>query len=146
TEIAIQVKQAPFVLVRKTPVERLRPNRLVLHLQPHEGISLSFGAKVPGPVVRMGTVDMDFKYEDHFGSTPSTGYERLLYDCMLGDATLFQRADMVEASWCVVEPILDVWKALPPRDFPNYAAGTWGPKEADDLIGRDGRTWRTCGA
>jgi glucose-6-phosphate 1-dehydrogenase len=85
---------------------------------------------------------MNFRYADYFGSTPSTGYERLLYDCMTGDATLFQRADMVEASWSVVTPILDVWKALPPRNFPNYAAGTWGPKEADELLARDGRQWR----
>jgi glucose-6-phosphate 1-dehydrogenase len=87
---------------------------------------------------------MDFNYEKYFGSTPSTGYERLLYDCMLGDATLFQRADMIEASWSVVAPVLDVWKALLPRNFPNYNAGTWGPKEADDLLERDGREWRIC--
>ena len=85
---------------------------------------------------------MQFQYEDHFGKTPSTGYERLLYDCMLGDATLFRRADMVEAGWGVVEPFLDVWKALPPRDFPNYPAGSWGPKDADVLMGSDGRAWR----
>lgn len=144
TEIAIQFKRAPFVLFRKTPVEHLRPNRLILRIQPDEGISLSFGAKVPGPTLRLGTVDMDFHYEKYFGSTPSTGYERLLYDCMLGDATLFQRADMVEAGWSVVAPVLDVWKALPPRNFPNYNAGTWGPKEADDLMERDGREWRRC--
>jgi glucose-6-phosphate 1-dehydrogenase len=144
TEIAIQFKRAPFVLFRKTPVEHLRPNRLVLHIHPEEGISLSFGAKVPGPTLRLGTVDMDFNYEKYFGSTPSTGYERLLYDCMLGDATLFQRADMIEASWSVVAPVLDVWKALLPRNFPNYNAGTWGPKEADDLLERDGREWRIC--
>ncbi len=87
TEIAIQFKRAPLVLFRQTPVDDLTPNRLVLHLQPHEGISLSFDAKVPGPLVRMGTVHMDFQYKDYFGSTPSTGYERLLYDCMMGDAT-----------------------------------------------------------
>lgn len=143
TEIAIQFKRAPFVLFRKTPVEHLRPNRLVLHIQPDEGISLSFGAKVPGPILDLGTVDMDFQYERYFGSTTSTGYERLLYDCMLGDATLFQRADMVDAGWRVVTPVLDVWKALPPRNFPNYSAGTWGPKEADDLMARDGREWRS---
>jgi glucose-6-phosphate 1-dehydrogenase len=142
TEIAIQFKRAPFVLFRKTPVEHLTPNRLVLHIQPDEGISLSFGAKVPGPLLRLGTVHMAFQYKDYFGSTPSTGYERLLYDCMTGDATLFQRADMVEAGWSVVAPILDVWKALPPRNFPNYAAGTWGPREADELMERDGRQWR----
>ena len=77
-----------------------------------------------------------------YGATPSTGYERLLYDCMAGDATLFQRADMVEAGWSAVEPILDVWRALPPRGFPNYAAGAWGPSEADLLLARDGRQWR----
>jgi glucose-6-phosphate 1-dehydrogenase len=142
TEVAIQFKRAPFVLFRKTPVEQLTPNRLVLHIQPDEGISLSFGAKVPGPLVRLGTVNMAFQYKDYFGSKPSTGYERLLYDCMTGDATLFQRADMVEAGWSVVAPILDVWKALPPRNFPNYAAGSWGPREADELMERDGRQWR----
>ena len=97
TEIAIQFKRAPFMLFRKTSVERLTPNLLVLHIQPDEGISLRFGAKMPGPLVRLGSVNMDFRYADYFGSTPSTGYERLLYDCMMGDATLFQRADMVEA-------------------------------------------------
>jgi glucose-6-phosphate 1-dehydrogenase len=142
TEIAIQFKRAPFVLFRETSVERLSPNRLVLHIQPDEGISLRFGAKIPGPTVRLGSVNMDFAYSDYFGTTPSTGYERLLYDAMMGDATLFQRADMVEAGWSIVSPIQDVWKALPPRSFPNYAAGTWGPAPADELLARDGRTWR----
>ncbi len=142
TEIAIQFKRAPFILFRKTPVEHLTPNQLVVHIQPDEGISLSFGAKIPGPLVRLGTVNMAFHYADYFGTKPSTGYERLLYDCMTGDATLFQRADMVEAGWSVVAPILDVWKALPPRSFPNYPAGSWGPGEADELMERDGRQWR----
>jgi glucose-6-phosphate 1-dehydrogenase len=141
TEIVIQFRRAPFVLFRETPVEHLTPNLLVMHIQPEEGISLRFGAKIPGPIVRVGSVDMDFHYTDYFGSEPSTGYERLLYDCMIGDATLFQRADMVEAGWSVVQRILDVWKALPPRNFPNYASGSWGPKEADELIKRDGRAW-----
>ncbi len=145
TEIAIQFRQAPFMLFRQTTIHELTQNRLVLRLQPDEGISLSFGAKVPGAVMRLGSVDMDFEYEDYFGTTPSTGYERLLYDCMLGDATLFQRADMVEAGWEVVEPILDVWKALPPRQFPNYPAGTWGPKEAEELLSRDDHHWTRCG-
>jgi len=144
TEVAIQFKRAPFVLFRKTAVEHLKPNLLVLHIQPDEGISLNFGAKVPGPLVRLGAVDMEFKYEDYFGRTPSTGHERLLYDCMLGDATLFQRADMVEAGWGVVSTIQDVWKALPSRKFPNYQAGSWGPKEADELMTKDGREWRKC--
>ncbi|MGH9835236.1 MAG: glucose-6-phosphate dehydrogenase [Blastocatellia bacterium] len=142
TEVAIQFKSAPLTLFRETPVERLRTNRLVIHIQPDEGISLRFGAKIPGPIMRLGAVEMDFNYVDYFGSVPSTGYERLLYDCMTGDATLFQRADMVEAGWSVIEPVLDVWQALPPRSFPNYAAGAWGPKEADELLERDGREWR----
>jgi glucose-6-phosphate 1-dehydrogenase len=142
THIVIQFRRAPFVLFRDTPVENLMPNQLVLHIQPEEGISLQFAAKVPGPIMRLGAVDMNFEYADYFGTQPSTGYERLLHDCMIGDATLFQRADMVEAGWCVVSPALDVWKALPPRNFPNYAAGTWGPKESDELLERDGRRWR----
>jgi glucose-6-phosphate 1-dehydrogenase len=142
TEIAIQFRRAPFVLFRDTPVERLTPNLLLLHIQPDEGISLRFGAKIPGPMVKVGAVNMAFAYVDYFGSEPSTGYERLLYDCMTGDATLFQRADMVEAGWSVIAPVQDVWKALPARSFPNYAAGSWGPKEADDLMKRDGRAWR----
>ncbi len=141
TEISIQFKRPPLLLFRDTPVDRLRTNRLAIRIQPNEGISLRFGAKIPGPIMRVGAVEMDFSYMDYFGSTPSTGYERLLYDCMIGDATLFQRADMVEAGWCVIEPVLDVWKALPPRAFPNYAAGTWGPKEADELLTRDGQEW-----
>lgn len=145
TEIVIQFRRAPFMLFRKTMMGELTANQLVIRLQPSEGISLRFGAKIPGPVMRQGTVEMDFCYADYFGSTPSTGYERLLYDCMIGDQTLFQRADMVEAGWNVVTPILDVWKALPPRNFPNYAAGSRGPKEADDLIERDGRAWRSIG-
>jgi len=142
TEVVIRFRRAPFVLFRKTPVERLTPNELVIRIQPDEGISLRFGAKIPGPLVRLGAVKMNFAYADYFGTTPSTGYERLLYDCMVGDATLFQRADMVDAAWTVVTPILDVWRALPPRNFPNYPAGTWGPKEATDLLERDGRHWR----
>lgn len=141
TEIVIQFKRAPYILFRKTPVNRLESNRLVLHLQPDEGISLQFGAKIPGPIVQIGPVDMNFNYTDYFNATPQTGYERLLYDCMLGDATLFQRSDMVETAWHVVAPILDVWEALPPRRFPNYAAGSWGPPEADELLAKDYRHW-----
>lgn len=153
TEVVIRFRRPPFVLFRKTSVEKIQPNELVLHIQPDEGISLSFEAKVPGPLVRLGAVNMDFQYADYFGSTPSTGYETLLYDCMMGDPTLFQRADMVEAAWTVVQPVIDVWNALPPRDFPNYAAGTWGPQQAEDMLKRDGREWhvpippaKTCGA
>jgi glucose-6-phosphate 1-dehydrogenase len=141
TTVTIQFKRPPFLLFRDTPVEQFEPNRLVLHLQPDEGIALSFSAKIPGPQLRLGNVNMSFDYADYFGSAPSTGYERLLYDCMTGDATLFQRADMVEAGWSVVQPILDVWRALPPRDFPNYASGSWGPKDAVELMARSGREW-----
>ena len=142
TSIIIQFKKAPFVLFRNTPVERLTTNRIEIHIQPDEGITLHFGAKIPGPTVKMGAVDMDFNYVEHFGEQISTGYERLLFDCMIGDATLFQREDMVEASWRIVTPILDVWKAIPSRDFPNYAAGTWGPADADELLTDDGRSWK----
>jgi glucose-6-phosphate 1-dehydrogenase len=142
SDIVIQFKKAPFILFRDTSVERLTTNRIVIHIQPDEGITLHFGAKIPGPIVNMGAVDMDFNYLEHFGETGSTGYERLLFDCMIGDATLFQRADMVEASWQIVTPVLDVWHAIPARSFPNYKAGTWGPKEADELLTHDGRSWR----
>jgi glucose-6-phosphate 1-dehydrogenase len=142
TEIVIRFRRPPFILFRKTSVEKIPPNELVLNIQPNEGISLSFQSRIPGPVVRLGSVNMDFQYADYFGTTPSTGYETLLYDCMMGDPTLFQRADMVEAAWTVVQPILDVWKALPPRDFPNYAAGSWGPDQATELLRREGREWR----
>jgi glucose-6-phosphate 1-dehydrogenase len=107
-----------------------------------EAISLSFGAKVPGPVLRVGSVEMSFEYTKYFGADAYTGYEVLLYECMIGDATLFQRADMVEAGWSIVDPVLDVWQALPPRKFPNYPSGTWGPAESDELLAREGRLWR----
>ncbi|HEV8337598.1 MAG TPA: glucose-6-phosphate dehydrogenase [Candidatus Polarisedimenticolia bacterium] len=142
TEIAIQFRRVPFVLFRDTSVESLRTNRLVIRIQPQEGISLRFGAKIPGPVMRQGAVEMNFNYRDYFGSTPSTGYERLLLDCMSGDPTLFQRADMVEAGWSVITPILQAWSSHPPRHFPNYTAGSWGPKEAEEMMRRDGREWR----
>lgn len=145
TEIVIQFRKTPFVLFRNTAVKNVETNRLVIHIQPDEGISLSFGAKVPGAVMRLGLVNMDFDYNSYFGVEHGTGYERLLRDCMVGDATLFQRADMVEAGWNVIQPILDVWHALPPRGFPNYAAGSWGPVEAEELLERDGRQWRRIG-
>jgi glucose-6-phosphate 1-dehydrogenase len=145
TEIAIQFRRSPFVLFRKTKIADLQTNRLVIHIQPDEGISLRFGAKVPGPVMRLGLVNMEFDYARDFGSSHSTGYERLLYDCMIGDATLFQRADMVEAGWRVIQPVLEAWFAVPAERFPNYAAGSWGPSEADDLLKRDGRAWRVIG-
>ena len=143
TEIAVQFRRAPFQIFRDTAIHKLQTNRLVIQIQPDEGMSLSFGAKIPGAQLKLGSVNMSFDYSKWFGTEAYTGYEVLLYDCMLGDATLFQRADMVESGWRIVDPILDVWKALPARNFPNYASGTWGPKESDDLLERDGRRWRT---
>src|ERR1700741_3591909 len=142
TEITIQFRRMPFELFRKAPFHKGHTNTLVIQIQPVEGISLSFGAKIPGPVLRVGSVDMSFEYSKYFGADAYTGYEVLLYDCMIGDATLFQRADMVEAGWTVIDPVLDVWKALPPRKFPNYASGTWGPVESDQLLEADNRQWR----
>jgi glucose-6-phosphate 1-dehydrogenase len=145
TEVVIQFRRTPFVLFRNTTVKNVETNRLVIHIQPEEGISLSFGAKIPGSVMKLGLVNMDFDYTTYFGAEHNTGYERLIRDCMAGDATLFQRADMVEAGWSVIQPLIDVWHALPAREFPNYAAGTWGPADSDALLERDGRAWRKIG-
>jgi glucose-6-phosphate 1-dehydrogenase len=142
TRIAIRFKETPAALFRNTNVTTPPPNWLLLSIQPDEGISLEFGAKIPGPVVKLGDVRMDFKYRDYFGMAPNTGYETLLYDVMVGDATLFQRAEMIEAGWHVVQPILDHWNNEAPRDFPNYAAGSAGPAAADELLTRDGCAWR----
>jgi glucose-6-phosphate 1-dehydrogenase len=143
TEIAVRFHQAPYALFRGTDVERLNPNWMILRISPDEGIELEFAAKRPGPTVRLANVCMDFAYEKFFKQAPNTGYETLLYDCMIGDATLFQRADNIEAGWRAVQPILDVWAATKPTDFPNYAAGSTGPKAADELLARDGRAWRS---
>jgi glucose-6-phosphate 1-dehydrogenase len=142
SEIAIQFKQAPYAMFRDTPVDKMTKNFLVLRLQPEEEIKLEFEAKIPGPSVRMAPVSMHFDYKDFFGAKPSTGYETLIFDVMLGDATLFNRADNVEACWKVVQPVLDNWGKEKATDFPNYTAGSTGPKAADELIGRDGRKWR----
>ena len=142
SEIVIQFKRPPFVLFRNTPVERLTANRIIIHLQPDEGITQEFAAKTPGPVINTSKVAMSFNYKDYFGDQPSTGYERLLYDCMNGDATLFQRADMVEESWKTVTPILEIWQHQTNSEIPQYPAGSWGPKESDELLERDDRKWR----
>jgi glucose-6-phosphate 1-dehydrogenase len=143
TEIAIRFHQAPYTLFRGTHVERMNPNWMILRIQPDEGIALEFAAKRPGPVVKLSSVSMDFAYKSYFDMAPNTGYETLLYDCMIGDATLFQRADGIEAGWRTVQPILDAWANNPPGDFPNYAAGSNGPAVADELLARDGRAWRS---
>ncbi len=142
TELVVQFHDVPHMLFRETPVDHLDPNQLIVRIQPREGIHLRFGAKIPGPQVNIGTVDMDFCYADYFGKTPTTGYETLLHDALQGDATLFQRADSVEKAWSVVAPVLDAWQSMPEREFPNYAAGSSGPAGAEQLLGGDGRAWK----
>jgi glucose-6-phosphate 1-dehydrogenase len=142
TEIAIRFKQAPYTPFQDTAVDTLRPNWLVLSIAPDEGISLQFEVKSRGPVVELAAVKMDFHYDDWFPKEPNVGYETLLYDVMIGDPTLFMRADMVEQSWRIVQPVLDAWAAKKAA-FPNYASGSDGPKAADELLARDGeRAWR----
>ncbi|MBV9419947.1 MAG: glucose-6-phosphate dehydrogenase [Alphaproteobacteria bacterium] len=142
TEIAICFKQAPYTAFQDTPVEALRPNWLVLRIQPNEGISLQFDVKRRGPVVDLAAVKMDFRYDDWFPKEPNVGYETLIYDVMVGEATLFMRADMVEQSWRIVQPVLDAW-ANRKANFPNYTSGSDGPAEADALLAREGnRAWR----
>ncbi|WP_422863051.1 glucose-6-phosphate dehydrogenase [Endosaccharibacter trunci] len=140
TEIAIHFKSAPYALFRDTPVEQLTPNIMVMQIQPSEGVTMQFSAKVPGPTVKLGGVRMKFDYADWFQEGPSTGYETLIYDCLIGDATLFQRADNVEAGWAVVQPALDAWSDGHSTLHP-YAAGKAGPDAADALLARDGRHW-----
>jgi glucose-6-phosphate 1-dehydrogenase len=142
TEIAIRFKSAPLALFRETPVDELDADWLILRVQPDEGIRLRFNAKRPGPAMALESVAMEFKYKDYFKQAPAVGYETLIYDCLIGDATLFQRADQVEAAWGLVEPVLTGWAATTPRHFPNYAAGSEGPSAANDLLARDGRSWR----
>ena len=142
TEIAIRFKRAPFALFRETPMDELDADWLILRVQPGESIRLRFNAKRPGPAMALESVAMEFKYADWFKQTAAVGYETLLYDCLTGDATLFQRADQVEAAWGIVESVLKGWENTPPRHFPNYASGSEGPTAANDLLARDGRAWR----
>jgi glucose-6-phosphate 1-dehydrogenase len=142
TQIAIRFKETPAALLRDNEVDSRPANWLLLRIQPDEGIAFEFGAKIPGPQMRLGDVRMDFKYQDYFGTAPATGYETLIYDVMIGDATLFQRADNIENGWAAVEPILEYWDTHRPTGFTNYAAGSEGPKAADELLARDGRAWR----
>jgi glucose-6-phosphate 1-dehydrogenase len=142
TEIAIQFKAAPLPLFGEA-MEQMTPNQLIIRIQPDEGITLRFAAKVPGQVTTIRDVNMDFRYGASFGVQLAEAYERLLLDCILGDSTLYARKDMTERGWELVMPILNEWAATKDKvDFPNYEAGTWGPKESHDLIERDGRRWR----
>jgi glucose-6-phosphate 1-dehydrogenase len=142
TEIAIKFKQAPFAMFRDTPVDRLSQNFLVISTEPTEGIELQFNTKVPGPTINIDGVEMKFRYKDYFKAEPSTGYETLIYDCMIGDNILFQRADSVEAGWQAVQPFIDAWRTAGARGLKIYDPGSEGPEEADDLLARDGRSWR----
>jgi glucose-6-phosphate 1-dehydrogenase len=141
TEIVINFRKPPLLLFKQAGLEEVSSNRLTIHVQPEEGIRLNFKAKVPGPSIQLKTVQLDFSYKEFGERSEATGYERLLYDVMVGDSTLFHREDMVEAAWEIATPILDLWANLPAREFPNYSSGTWGPKAADDLLERDGRRW-----
>jgi glucose-6-phosphate 1-dehydrogenase len=138
-EIAIQFKRAPYMVFQG---EKAEPNSLVLNIQPDEGISLSFGAKPPGSQMHIQPVTMDFQYRRAFGAGSREAYATLINDCIRGDATLFDRADSVDAAWALIDPILEAWKNSPAPAFPNYAAGSQGPKEADDLIASEGKRWR----
>jgi glucose-6-phosphate 1-dehydrogenase len=145
TEVAIKFKQAPFAMFRVTPVDRLSQNYLVISVEPTEGITLQFNTKVPGPVISIDGVEMKFRYKDYFQAEPSTGYETLIYDCMIGDNILFQRADSVEAGWQAVQPFLDAWKKAGASGLEAYNAGSEGPACGDELLKRDGRSWRKLG-
>jgi glucose-6-phosphate 1-dehydrogenase len=145
TEIAIKFKQAPFAMFRDTPVDRLSQNFMIISTEPTEGIELQFNTKVPGPTINIDGVEMKFRYKDYFKAEPSTGYETLIYDCMIGDNILFQRADSVEAGWQAVQPFIDAWKKAGAAGLETYKAGTEGPARADELLARDGRSWRKLG-
>jgi glucose-6-phosphate 1-dehydrogenase len=142
TEVAIKFKEAPFRMFSCTPVDRLSQNYLVISIEPTEGITLQFNTKVPGPAIAIDGVEMKFRYKDYFKAEPATGYETLIYDCMIGDNILFQRADSVEAGWQAVQPFLDAWKKAAAKGLEYYRAGSEGPAGADELLKRDGRRWR----
>jgi len=141
TQVVIRFKRTPLMLFGEKLHNDAGPNALVLNIQPEESISIMIRAKKPGPTIVVDTIPLDFNYSQYGDQSPATGYETLLHDCMIGDMTLFHREDSVDASWQIINPILDVWGALPPRDFPDYEAGSWGPSSADRLLARDGRVW-----
>src|ERR1700682_5843991 len=138
TEIVIEFRRAPHMVFRERDLE---PNRLVLNIQPDEGVSVSFVAKRPGTEMSIGNVTMDFKYKEGFGEAPRSAYATLVNDCVRGDATLFDRGDNVEAAWALIDPILEVWTSVKIAGVPQYPAGSWGPHESDVLLERDGRHW-----
>jgi glucose-6-phosphate 1-dehydrogenase len=145
TDVTVVFKQPPTRLFNESgsgPCDDIAPNIITMRIQPDEGISLRFGAKVPSTGMSVCPVVMDFSYAAAFGTSSANGYERLLLDAMLGDATLFAHRDGVEATWSLYTPVLEAWKESPSKDFPNYDAGTWGPEAADELLRRDGRAWQ----
>lgn len=141
SEVSIQFRPVPHQTFPASALVDTRPNRLVIAIQPEEGILLRFEAKYPGPTMLLSPVMMHFYYDEAFKTELPEAYETLLLDIMKGDATLFMRGDQVEAAWSVIAPILEVWGKAKATDFPNYQAGAWGPEEADRLIARDGRSW-----
>jgi len=145
TEVAITFKQAPLSMFNWRNLAGAAPNVLILNLQPNEGITLTFGAKIPGQTNEISPVKMDFNYEETFGIEPPEAYERLLLDCLIGDATLFTRSDEVQGQWAFTTRILEAWQTYAVRHLPVYEAGTWGPPGADEFINKDGRSWRNLG-
>lgn len=141
SEVMIQFRPVPHHSFPTMAAQAWQPNHLFIHIQPEEGIVLRFQAKKPGSILHLSPVDMHFSYQETFKSRSPEAYETLLIDVMSGDATLFMRADQVEASWSVLTPILNAWADLKPVNFPNYKSGTWGPEAADALIAQDGRSW-----
>ncbi|MEZ4865224.1 MAG: glucose-6-phosphate dehydrogenase [Caldilineaceae bacterium] len=139
--IVIQFRPVPHQSFPSSAAMGWEPNRLLMRIQPQEGIILRFQAKQPGPLMRLSSMDMHFAYAEAFKTTPPEAYETLLLDAILGDATLFMRADQVEIAWSIMAPILAAWATVPPTDFPNYPAGAWGPEAAEALIAQDGRSW-----
>jgi glucose-6-phosphate 1-dehydrogenase len=142
TEIAIQFKRPPMLLFKSSAVEDVSPNVLVMRIQPDEGISLTFEVKPPGPDITVSPLSLDFNYSESFGNSSPEAYETLLEDCIEGDSTLFTRHDWVESAWALMDPIIQVWGLSKPKNFPNYEAGSWGPREANEFMQRDGRRWR----
>lgn len=142
SQVAVTFRPVPHRSFPETAVESWHRNRLIINIQPEEGIRMTFQAKRPGPVMSLSPVHLDFSYREAFKVASPEAYETLLLDVIEGDATLFMRADQVEAAWKVIMPVLDVWSANPPQDFPNYSAGTWGPDVANVLIAQDGRSWQ----
>ncbi|GFE60044.1 glucose-6-phosphate dehydrogenase [Geobacter sp. AOG2] len=141
SEVSILFRSAPHQPFPAAAVENWQPNRLVIRIQPEEGIVTRIQAKQPGTRLQLGPVDMQFRYQDAFSVAPPEAYETLLLDVIRGDATLFMRADQVECAWKIVAPVLDAWESVPPGDFPNYPAGSWGPEAAELLIAHEGHSW-----